>query len=224
MVCITLLLSLDRLQQLAATLMGKMSSTEITQVFRENLTKVSGTNGDILEVATVEADESFTRRSSRTVAWNLIYLGTTTSEIRVPTVFRYHIKLSDDWKVSVQDGHFVVIAPVIRPTQPPAIRLDQMEKKTDAGWARFNAQQNLAELERSIMPSLLDRSGRASHIDRVREPARKAVAQFARKWLLESRIGEEQSVRDIVVVFADEPAARSIEESARQPVSERVLP
>jgi len=207
-VCLTALKGCEALRETLAgfqKLMGGIVQQDITTSFRENLLKVTATKGDILEVVTVEMDETFTRMNMKTLAWNLVYLGTTISEVRVPAVYRYHIKLSDDWKVTVEGDRCLVIAPIIRPSLPPAIRTERMEKKSVAGWARFDAAQNMTELEKSITPSLESRAGNASHIDRVRDPARKAVAEFVKTWLLSH---PKQGVKHLTVIFADEPAAK----------------
>lgn len=207
-ICVTMMKSCDTLKGMLASvekLMGGMVQQDITTSFRENLLKITATKGDILEVATVEMDETFTRMNMKTLAWNMVYLGTTVSEVRVPTVYRYHIKLSDDWKVTVEGDRCLVIAPIIRPSLPPAIRTDQMEKRSEAGWARFDAAQNMAELEKSITPSLESRAGNKSHIDRMRDPARKAVAEFVKTWLLSD---PKREVKHLTVIFADEPAAK----------------
>lgn len=207
-VSLAVMRSCDQLRDVLSGLqkvMGAGVKEDITTSFRENLLKITATKGDILEVATVEMDETFTRMNMKTLAWNLFYLGTTVSEVRVPAVYRYHIKLSDDWKVTVEGDRCLVIAPIIRPSQPPAIRTEKMEKKSVAGWARFDAAQNMTELEKSITPSLESRAGNKSHIDRVRDPARKAVAEFVKTWLLSN---PKQDVKHITIVFADEPAAK----------------
>jgi hypothetical protein len=185
-------------------LMGGIVQQDITTSFRESLLKITATKGDILEVATVEMDETFTRMNMKAIA-NIFYLGTTVSEIRVPAVYRYHIKLSDDWKVTIDGDRCLVNSPIIRPSLPTAIRTDKMEKRSEAGWARFDAAQNMLELEKSITPSLESRAGNASHIDRVRDPARKAVAEFVKTWLLKN---PKSQVKQITVIFADEPAAK----------------
>lgn len=207
-VSLAVMRSCDQLRDVLSGLqkvMGAGVKEDITSSFRENLLKITATKGDILEVATVEMDETFTRMNMKTLAWNLFYLGTTISEVRVPAVYRYHIKLSDDWKVTVEDDRCLVIAPIIRPSLPPAIRTEKMEKKSVAGWARFDAAQNMTELEKSITPSLEARAGNTSHIDRVRDPARKAVAEFVKTWLLSN---PKQDVKHITIIFADEPAAK----------------
>ena len=79
---------------------GAGTQQTITDLFQENIRKVTGTQGDILEVATLEADETFTRMDAKTLAWNLVYLGTTISEIRAPAIYRYHLKISDKWTLT----------------------------------------------------------------------------------------------------------------------------
>ena len=212
-VSLTVLRGLDRFGSLLGFLGNAGGKQTITESFHENIRKVAGTQGDILELATLEADETFTRMDAKTVAWNLVYLGTTVSEIRAPAVYRYHLKLSDKWAVTTQDSTCVVIAPAIRPSLPPAIRTDKMEKKSEAGWGRFNAAENLAELEKSITPTLERRAGNSTHIDSIREPARLAVTKFVKAWLLTHQ--QQSGIDKIVVLFPDEPAAKDCS-AARQ--------
>jgi len=207
-VSLAVMRSCDQLRDVLSGLqkvMGAGVKEDITTSFRENLLKITATKGDILEVATVEMDETFTRMNMKTLAWNLFYLGTTISEVRVPAVYRYHIKLSDDWRVTVERRPLPGHRPHHPPQPAPAIRTEKMEKKSVAGWARFDAAQNMTELEKSITPSLESRAGNKSHIDRVRDPARKAVAEFVKSWLLSH---PKQDVKHITIIFADEPAAK----------------
>jgi hypothetical protein len=217
----TVLRGIDKFGSLLGFAKGAGTQQTITDTFRETIRKVTGTQGDILEVATLEADETFTRMDARTLAWNLIYLGTTVSEIRAPAVYRYHIKLSDAWSLSSHGTTCVVIAPSLRPSLPPAIRTDKMEKKTQAGWGRFNATQNLIDLEKSITPMLQRRAGNSTHIDSIREPARQAVAKFVQTWLIEHP--QDPAIEKIVIVFPDEPGAKNPAVAAKLPAT-RVLP
>ncbi len=223
-ICITLLRSCDRLQRMVETVFAKGSKEDVTQVFRENLIKVTATQGDILELATLDMDETLTRYNTKSIAWNLINIGTTVSEIRVPAVYRYHLKLGDPWQVRVNNGTCVVMAPVIRPSLPPAIRTEKMEKKNAAGWARFNAEQNMAALEKSMTPSLEGRAGHSSHIDKVRDPARKATAEFVKKWVLSKDSTSAADVKRIIIVFADEPDAKNLDKLASAPATLTISP
>ena len=191
----------------------------ITEVFRENVRRIASTNGDVLELATLESEETVTKFDSKTLL-DVVYLGTTESEIRAMVVYRYHLKLSDDWSLNVKDGRCVVIAPEIRPSLPPAVRTETMEKKSEAGWLRFNAAENLSALEKGLTALLEKRAATPGKIRRVREAARLSVAKFVQAWVLKEQKGLEQGgIREIVVVFPDEAGAKSEAESLKQPAT-----
>lgn len=191
----------------------------ITEVFRENVRRIASTNGDVLELATLESEETVTKLDSKTL-FDLVYLGTTESEIRALVVYRYHLKLSDDWSLNVKDGRCVVIAPGIRPSLPPAIRTETMEKKSEAGWLRFNAAENLSELEKGLTVLLEKRAATPGKIRSVREAARLSVAKFVQAWVLrEQKDFEQGGIREIVVLFPDEPGAKNAAEAWRQPAT-----
>lgn len=196
----------------------------ISESFQENVKRIASTNGDVLELATLDMEEAITRFDTKTL-FDAIYLGTTESEIRAMVVYRYHLKLSDHWKLNVENGRCVVIAPAIRPSLPPAIRTDSMEKKSAAGWMRFNAAQNLVDLEKEMTGILERRAGAPSKIRHVREAARQSVAQFVRLWILkEQKDRPDGKIQDLVVIFPDEPAAKDPAEARKQPATLRVDP
>lgn len=191
----------------------------ITEVFRENVKRIVSTNGDVLELATLESEETITKFDSKTL-FDVVYLGTTESEIRATVVYRYHLKLSDDWSLNVQDGRCIVVAPLIRPSQPPAIRTETMEKKSAAGWMRFNAAENLAALEKGLTSILEVRAGVPGKIRHVREASRQSVAKFVQQWVLKEQKNDAQGgIREIVVVFPDETAAKNIGEALKLPAT-----
>lgn len=197
----------------------QLQKKSITDVFRENVKRIASTNGDVLELATLETEETVTRFDSKTF-FDVVYLGTTESEIRTMVVFRYHLKLSEDWSLNVKDGRCVVIAPAIRPSLPPAIRTDTMEKKSEAGWLRFNAAANLSELEKGLTALLEKRAATPGKIRSVREAARLSVAKFVQAWVLKEQKDLEQGgIREIVVVFPDEPGAKDGGAALQQPAT-----
>ncbi len=175
----------------------------ISDSFRQSVTQIISTQGDILEVATMQTDETITKYDMKTLFQDAVYLGTTVSEIRTPVFYRYHIRLSDPWDIRFQDGACIVHAPALRPSLPPAIRTEGLEKKSEAGWLRFNAAENLAALEKELTSTLEKRAGNPAHLNLVREKARESLAQFAQKWLMP----EQQAaapLRSITVIFPDE--------------------
>ncbi len=189
----------------------------ISEAFRENVRRVASTNGDVLELATLDTEETITRFDTKSL-FDTIYLGTTESEIRAMVVYRYHLKLSDEWRLTVENGRCVVIAPPIRPSLPPALRTETVEKKSAAGWLRFNAAENLAELEKGMTSLLERRAAVPGKIRSVRAASRQSVAHFVRQWILkEQKSHANEPVREIVVLFPDEPAAKD-------PAAARQLP
>lgn len=177
---------------------------DLETTFRESITRISGTQGDILEVATLETDETVTRYDMKTAFHELIYLGTTVSEIRTPVVYRYHIQISQPWQLRVENGQCIVRAPALRPSLPPAVRTEGMQKKSESGWLRFNAEENLAALEKELTPTLERRAGNKSHLDPIREAARKSVAEFVKRWLLSQPESQRTAIQGITVIFPDD--------------------
>ena len=190
----------------------KFKTGTITHTFVEHIPEVSPTHGDILELTTSRSNEDFTRSDSKSIAWNMIYLGTTVSEIRVPATFRYHLRLSDPWLLASREKVCLCLAPSFRPSLPTAIHTDQMQKSTASGWARFNKNGNLAELEQSITPDLDQRAGDSKHMKLVREACRQSVADFVKRWLMKEDFWRSDRFTSIVVVFPDECAVNSAQE------------
>jgi hypothetical protein len=218
--------SLDRFFAMgdkALSIVERMDQSHITQTFRESLVSLSPTKGDILELATLEMDETMTRTDQRTL-FELLPLGLTISEIKVPIVYRYHLKLSEEWKLHTKDGNCVVIAPVIRPSQPPAVRTNLMQKSTQAGWARFNADESLSALEKDITPMAERRAMTPAKLNLVKEGARKAVAEFVKTWLIKENHWRKDGYSTVTVIFADEPEAATWEQVLQGGAATAALP
>lgn len=182
----------------------KFRQGTITKTFISAMPTIEANQGGLLELATSQSVETFIVEDKRTLAWDMISLGTTTSEIKVPVTYRYHVRLSDDWLLSRSEGVCLVFAPPIRPSLPPAIHTDRMEKKASSGWARFNAESQLEELERSLTPRLSQYASDPQHMNPVRETCRKTLAEFIRQWLLDEGQWGSEKLNSIQVVFPDE--------------------
>jgi hypothetical protein len=188
----------------AEAIAEKFKKGTITETFLAQLPEIVPGGSGRLELATLNSIEIFKREDMKTVAWDWVYLGTTVSEIKVPVTYRYHLRLSDPWKLDVSDKTCIVLAPRFRPTQPPSIHTDGMEKKSDRGWLRFNQAEEMAELEKSITPTLKLYARDKRHMDVVREECRKTVAQFVRDWLLKEKQWRTDRFHAIKVIFSDE--------------------
>ena len=195
---------LDRAGAVARDIASRFQSGTITETFTAAIPKLKGTGMGNLELATAEATESFSRMDSKTIAWDLLYLGTTETEIKVPVTYRYHLRLADRWRLNVSNQTCIVYAPAIRPSLPPAIHTDQMQKRSDPGWARFNVGEQMNELEQSITPTLRRYAGDPRHMGMVRETCRKTVAEFVRNWLLQENQWRRDRFHTIKVIFPDE--------------------
>src|SRR5207249_7543908 len=162
----------------------KFMRGNITKTFVAAIPEISSTGAGGLELATSDQTETFRAEDEKSIFWDKLYLGKTISEIRVPVTYRYHLRLADPWQLDVSGQTCIVIAPAIRPSLPPAIHTDKMEKKSDEGWGRFNAREQMAELEKSITPTLSNYAADERHTALVREQCRKTVAEVVKSWLL----------------------------------------
>jgi|GEM_PF-912250 len=182
----------------------KFFTTKATSDHREVIIEIGRTHGDVLEVASpMKTVEIFRKTDSRYAAWGWVYLGTATSEIKVPATYRFHIKLSEMKKGHIRDGVLIVETPPAQPSLPVAFDTSGVEKKTDGTWLRFDSAQQLAELEKSITPELNARATR--HLTNIREVARADIEEFVQKWVVESHPSYAAEIKAIKVVFPDEP-------------------
>lgn len=176
---------------------------EVTLRFLSSIPEVTGSPAGRLELATAEVVETISRSEERSAFWDLVPLGTTTVEIRIPVVYRYHVPMDGDWRVTVNGDRAEVVAPRLQASLPPALRTDRMERRVESDWLRFDGAARLAELERQLVPLVVARARDPRHVALARESARRSLAGFARGWLLAE--GEAAGgVRTLVVRFADE--------------------
>jgi hypothetical protein len=208
LLCGTILLATKMVLDRVGGLGAKFRQQSITETFLSALPTLARTPGGTLELATATSTETLVRADERTTLWDMIYLGKTISEISVPVTYRYHVNLRDPWRLEVSGNTCVVRAPAIRPTLPPAIHTDRMQKRSAAGWARFDAQEQMAELERSLTPRLARHAADPRRLALVREECRKTVAEFVRDWLLREDHWRRDRFTSIKVVFADEPETK----------------
>lgn len=195
--------SLETVADAAVEAAGKFTKGQITHAFTSAIPSMQA-SGTELEVATLENTETFTRTDTKTTMWDLVYLGTTTSEIKVPVTYRYLISLNGPWKLDVQGQTCVVVAPSFYPAKPPAIHTHRMEKRSDRGWARLNESEQMEDLQKSITPTLITYAGDIPHRNMVKEQCRMAIAEFVKTWLLEEDQWRNDRFHSIKVIFEDE--------------------
>jgi hypothetical protein len=180
----------------------RMAATSETRVVAPEVPVVMRTTGGLLEVATVKATERFTRADTKEF-WG-IPLGTTVSQIQVPVIYRYHIQMAREWPLTVRDKTCIVQAGALEPSLPVAFDSALMEKYSRSGWARFDKDQNLATLERSLTPELQLRARSNQYRQLATEAARETVAEFVTTWLLKEQAWARDAQHKVVVVFPGE--------------------
>ncbi|HJN83071.1 MAG: hypothetical protein QF749_07480 [Verrucomicrobiota bacterium] len=185
---------------------AKFRQGTITETFTASLPKLESQRGGLLELSKVTATETFRSKDELTYdfRWFEVDVGTTITEIRVPVTYRYHLRMRDAWQLSVTNNVCIVHAPEIRPSQPPAIHTDRMEKSSDEGWARFNAEEQMTQLEKTITPTIRKYASDEQHLDVIRENCRKTVSEFIEDWLLREGQWGEDRLRVVKVYFSGE--------------------
>lgn len=188
----------------AVDIAAAFKSGTITNTFISAIPSFSPDSGARLELASFEAVEILRSTDELRIGWDLIPLGTTVTEIRVPVTYRYHLRFDEPWLLEVEGQTCIVHAPAIKPTLPPAIDTGRMEKFSDRGWLRFNEEEQMDELEHSITAVLSQRAADSRHLEMVRERCRLELAEFVRSWLLLEDHWREDRFRSVTVIFADE--------------------
>lgn len=197
--------TVDATREEAAALVRAFRPTEVISTFEEwRELEAEGNDGNILEIATATADETFSRKTAVAMFGKNLPLGTTVSEITVPATYRYHIDLHGDWFVTSDGNRLLVLAPPVEPSFPVAFDTGGMEKKTKSGWARWDGASNLEELEKSITGKLEQRAGDEEALQKARDAGRESVARFLRTWLLSSRAWGGDRFEEITVLFEGE--------------------
>ena len=190
----------------AVDIAAAFKSGTITNTFISAIPSFSPDSGARLELASFEAIEILRSTDELRIGWDLIPLGTTITEIRVPVTYRYHLRFDEPWLLEVEGQSCVVHAPAIRPTLPPAIDTGRMEKFSERGWLRFNEDEQMEDLEHSITAVLSERAADPRHLEMVRERCRLELAEFVRSWLLLEDHWRDDRFRSVTVIFADETA------------------
>ncbi|MDB5930743.1 MAG: hypothetical protein JWR60_2450 [Polaromonas sp.] len=165
--------------------------------------EVIRTPGGLLQVSTLRSAETFQATQDHDLMG--LPLGKTTTQIRVPATFQYHVALAPEWKITRRDKALTVVAPRVRPTLPVAIDTTRMETLTSGAWSVLTGPANLAQLQQSISPGLAAKAASPAYIALQREAARKTVTEFVTKWVLEQQGRKPSDGYTVRVLFADEP-------------------
>ena len=184
---------------------GPTTKTD-TSILTPEAPIVISTNGGELTVATVKAKERFTRETSQEVLGVKLPLGRTKSHVQASVTYRYHIEMEKKWPVSITGKTAVVRSPEIKPSLPVAFDTATVEKYTESGWARFDKNENLKELESTITGQLQSRAASPQYDQIVKDASRETIKAFVSTWLLSQRKWGKEPEYRIVVLFPGESA------------------
>ncbi|MEM6793328.1 MAG: hypothetical protein AAF725_05070 [Acidobacteriota bacterium] len=188
----------------AGEIAGAFFSGDVTESFLSSMPELDRSGTGRLEVASAVITETLSRSDERRVAWDLLPLGKTTVEIEVPVTYRYHVAVQGEWKIEIRGPVCLVSAPALTATLPPAIHTDRLRTRTEESMLRFDAGEQMLDLQRSLTPRLSQRAESPQYRDLMREEARRAVANFVRTFLLDQDYWRDDAFATIKVSFADE--------------------
>ena len=159
--------------------------------------------GGLLEVSSINAPETFDASKDETILG--FPVGKTVTRIRVPAMYRYHVKLDTDWKVLLKDKTFIVISPPVTPSLPVAINTEKLLAEASGTWVLLTGQARKEELQKSITKSLEAKALSPTYVQFQREVARLTLKEFVSKWLITQEQWKSAASYPIQVYFADEP-------------------
>ena len=189
----------DKAVETVTKVLDAFKKDTITSTFTDRLTDISKSQGGLLEVAVIKSVEEFRRSTSN---WR----GTTISEIRVPAVFKYDVSLQEQWHIETREGDnanlCIVLAPRLKPSLPVPILTHKLERYSQEGWLRWDAEEEMDVLLSEITPHLNRRARSKTKL--ARDQARLAIGEFVKIWLLEADHWRQDRFSIIQVVFSDE--------------------
>lgn len=183
---------------IAPTSIQTSSTTEAAMVMR--------TPGGLLEVSTITAEERFDSSTNHTVLG--VPLGRTVAQVRVPTVYRYHIPLAKEWSIRASSNALIVVAPPVRPTLPVAIDTGKLESFSSGLWSPITGADAVASLQKSITARLGEKAASQQLILMQREAARLTIGEFVQKWVVTQERWKGLKSPLVFVFFEDEPLGK----------------
>ena len=117
--------------------------------------------------------------------------------------------------MEIRGRRVIVYAPEFRPSLPPAIHTDKLEKLSVRGWCRGDTGTLMEQAQKEITPILIRYASDARHLNLVRGQCRQSVPEFVKLWLERERQWGANGLTEIQIVFPAEedppnPAAATI--------------
>ena len=167
---------------------------------------VGRTPGGLLEVSTISAEERFDSSTNHSVVG--VPLGQTVAQVRVSTVYRYHIPLAKQWNVRFSGNTVIVLVPPVQPTLPVAIDTGKLESFASGLWSPITGPDAIASLQKSITARLGEKAASQQLILMQREAARLTLGEFVQKWVVAQERWKDLKKPTVFVFFEDEPLGK----------------
>lgn len=167
---------------------------------------VMRTPGGLLEVSIITAEERFDSTTGHTVLG--VPVGNTVAQIKVPTVYRYHIPLAKDWDFRISGRTLIVVAPPVRPSLPVAIDTGKLASFSSGLWSPITGTAAVGALQKSITLKLAEKAASPQLLLLQREAARQTVSEFVQKWVVDQPRWKGVKPPTVFVFFEDEPLGR----------------
>jgi hypothetical protein len=168
--------------------------------------EVMRTSGGLLEVSRITAEERFDSTTSHTVLG--VSVGKTVAQVRVPTVYRYHIPLAKEWNIRISGNALIVVAPSVQPTLPVAIDTGKLESFSSGLWSPITGSDAVASLQKSITAKLGEKAASQQLFLMQREAARLTLGEFVQKWVVDQSRWKGLKSPTVFVFFEDEPLGK----------------
>lgn len=154
--------------------------------------KVVRTPGGLLEVSTVQKEESFAWQTSWICPANLCgFLPSSSSQISAIAHYTYRIPLAEYWvleKVSSEPLRYRLKVPKLEPKLPVTVSLPTI-RIINSGSVFSPSGPTQQKMQTYMQPQLERRANSPTYLKAQQQDAEKTVEEFARKWM---RDGEDK--------------------------------
>lgn len=163
------------------TVAESFKSGKVVTEFHDYITRIEGSNR--LQVATLHSVDTFTKKDSRSIFWDLVKFPDVVVEFKAPIEYTYFISLKGDWSFSWDENAkgITVIAPQIEPGTP-AIDISKMEIYEKQGSIFRDSEKVKQQLKSELSGKLTWAAN--EKIPLIRETARKQISEFIQEWFI----------------------------------------
>jgi len=174
-----------------------------TESFRQYLVSAKSTPGDELIVAEIRDNIELAETSETKEYWTGLTMGKSSASIRAPVVYTYYINISGEWLVSVNEHFILAVAPPVRLLKPATIITTGIQKFVNDSWLSFDGQAVADRLVQKLTMMATQQGDSPAKISLARKYARKAIAEFVEKWVIQQNLRK----KIIVIQFPEERIA-----------------